>query len=241
MGQTQGSSTLYVFAFCVLALSTLRLAEIDIHHSRVRWGRSRSQQHHKSPPLSHIHVHSNKKRAVNGYACIEAAPTNIKAPKKNPWRQLDGNETKAVTRWLYRQKDLNFKHGCGGTANTLYPSIELMIPNRTDVLVYIDGNGPEPARYGKATIDFYSDGQHTLRDVIVGPLPVSNATTWRTLGWPYTKKDAGIRNIYNDFEMTYGYMSKLEASVKNITKNLWPGAKYIYWTSMCVLQLIEII
>ena len=158
------SSVLHLFVCCLLFLSSVCSAEEEFRRARQKRGHERS---HNLPQFSNSRANSHRKRAVNGSECIESKPAVIKAPKKNVFRQFSGNETQSVTRWLYQQKDLNLSHGYSIRRNHLY-TVELLIPNKTDVLAYIDGNGQEPARYAKATLNLVSNGQVTYEDIIVG-------------------------------------------------------------------------
>ena len=208
---------------CILLLSTVSSAESESRsgHRRHRGRRSHIE---RLPQLSKAHIRPQKQHAVNGSECIEAKPGVIKAPKKNVWAQLHGNETEAVMHWLHQQKDLDLaREGSYSTHKNLLDDVELQIPNKTDVLSYFDGGGPEPARYARATLNLNSKHASTYNDILVGPLPISSATTWEPLTFPYTRKTGSIRNIYFKFDEWYNRIEKALHEVRNITSHLWPG------------------
>lgn len=203
----------------LLLLSTVCSAELELEYRprRHRGGRSH-------PQLSNAHTSLQKQRVVNGSECIEAKPSIIKAPKKNVWRQLSPNETSAIEHWLHQQKDLDLKRGYSySTHGNVLLGLELQIPNKTDVLSYLDGEGKEPARYARVELNLNSKYASTYNDILVGPLPISSATTWQPLTYPYTRKTGSIRDLYFKEEIWYKHLDKALHAVRNITKNLWPG------------------
>lgn len=63
-----------------------------------------------------------------------------------------------------------------------------------------------------------------IQDIIVGPLPVNNATTdWRPLEYPFTNKDKGkVRNLDADIDRLYSdWVYPIGDSIRNITLDLW--------------------
>jgi hypothetical protein len=227
MAGSKSTSMFGVFLVCLLLLSTLCLADIEFRLPR---GRDRSKTR-EQPQMSNAQRFStHQKRAVNGSECIEAKPTVIKAPKKNVWRQLNGNETSAVSHWLHQQKelDLSREFSYSGRGNGLV-SVELQIPNKTDVLAYLDGSGAEPPRYARALISMDSVTPSTYNYLLVGPLPITSQTTWQPLTFPFTSKTGSIRNVNWNIDKVYDKLSKVTGQVQNITRNLWPGAKSPYY------------
>merc|ERR1711939_71314 len=101
-----------------------------------------------------------------------------------------------------------------------------MVPNKTDVLAYIDGNATAPTRYAHAVLDIRATEEPTYTDILVGPIPVVNGTTtWQPLEYPYTRKTGGsIRNLDADSDSLYSeYIYKVSASIADITMDLWGG------------------
>lgn len=103
-----------------------------------------------------------------------------------------------------------------------------MPPNKTDALVYLDKNGKAPPKYARVVLDNRATENLFFADILVGPLPVDNATTkWEPLTYSHTKKDGGrVRNID---EPNYGVLlhkwyHPIGASVADITEDLWNGS-----------------
>lgn len=103
--------------------------------------------------------------------------------------------------------------------------VELMYPNKTDVLKYFDQNGPAPARYAHAVISHRSSVDPYYGDIIIGPLPVQNGTTqWEYLEYPYTRKTKGqVRNLDADENALVEWLYAVTASISDITLALWNG------------------
>jgi primary-amine oxidase len=102
-----------------------------------------------------------------------------------------------------------------------------MEPNKTDVLNYLDNNGPAPARYAHVTIDHRATAEPYYQDLIVGPLPLNNATIkYEPLTYPYTRKTEGrIRNLDASLDESWNsFLYNITASVLDITLDLWNGS-----------------
>lgn len=221
-------SMLSTAALHLLLFSSLCEAQSPFRPSRLH---GRNAEHPRLQPLFST-FRSQTKRAVNGGACVDTAPTKITAPKNNPWRILTRDETREVTKFLKDQEELNITSytQAGPDNNILGGLVELMLPNKTDVTAYLDGDGPEPARYARTNINFQPFGESVYTDIIVGPLPVDNATTtWQVLGYPYTRKDGTVRDIYANSNEVYKWTNRIENSVKDIIKDLWPDLDPLYY------------
>jgi primary-amine oxidase len=98
-----------------------------------------------------------------------------------------------------------------------------MIPNKTDVLAYIDNSGPVPARYVHVVLDVRATPDPHYADILVGPLPIKNGTTtWVSLEYTYTRKTQGrIRNLDADSIQNRAFLKKVGADVQDITLGLW--------------------
>ena len=230
-------SVLYLFAISLLLFPSFTSADAEY---RLPPGRDKSKirKGERLPQWSdrRVKAHAQAKRAapVNGSACIEAAPANIKAPKKNVWAQLAANETISVQHWLHQQTDLHITRGYSDNG-THIAGLELQIPNKTDVLAYIDGNGAEPARYARTLLTV---GQTSFDYILVGPLPVGSRTKSQPLTFPFTSGTNSIRNVYLGFNRAYKGVEKAVKAVKNITHHLWPDARFFYYYGKPPLRLL---
>ena len=115
--------------------------------------------------------------------------------------------------------------------------MELMQPNKSDALLYLDGPSVAPARYARVTLDNRTSYDPVFRDILVGPLPINNkTTTWRPLEYHFNNNNGGkVRNIQADSSRVYSdWITPVTQSIQNITHDLWnttvgfqPGAGVI--------------
>jgi primary-amine oxidase len=106
-------------------------------------------------------------------------------------------------------------------------TVELMTPNKTDALAYMDGNGngnAAPTRYARVVLDVRATEHPYFQEILVGPLPlVNDSTTWRPLDYTWTRKTGGqVRNLVPDVDiMNDAWLNKIGASVADVTLDLW--------------------
>lgn len=100
-----------------------------------------------------------------------------------------------------------------------------MHPNKTDVLQYLDNGGVAPQRFAHVVLDHRASTDPYYGDILVGPLPVDNSTTWEALEYPYTRKTQGrVRNLDADDTKLYSdWLYVVSASIMDITLDLWNG------------------
>ena len=204
--------------------------------SRRRPDHPRRGHHIDLPPLPDLSKslrNSGKFFARNGSACIESPPVYTPAPKRNVWSQLGYAEVVAVKEFLYNDKALNLSKGYGyygygysnneGTSHTL-GNIELLHPNKTDVVPYLDGSGPEPLRYAKTQINTSKDKSYKVQEILVGPIGTDAPMTWAPLSYPYTRKGGSIEETYEPEH--YHSAEQLSHQIKNSSQDifttLWP-------------------
>lgn len=159
-------------------------------------------------------------------ACVDSNATKITAPYKNVWDELDDTDAAAVVQWLFQQPELNLTvSDQAGSWDNAILLVELMRPNKTDVLNYIDHKGAAPPVYAHVVIDHRASVEPYYGDLLVGPLPVKNGTTkWEPLEYPYTRKTQGrVRNLDADDTLQQSWLYNLSASISDITLDLWNG------------------
>jgi primary-amine oxidase len=94
--------------------------------------------------------------------------------------------------------------------------VELLQPNKSDALPYLNGEGEIPLRYSSATIQFQATEEPYLQEYIIGPLPVSNQTTLAPLNYPFNK-GIGKQRIFNaDAQAYQQFLANISASVEDI-------------------------
>ncbi|KAK8234385.1 membrane copper amine oxidase [Phyllosticta capitalensis] len=161
-----------------------------------------------------------------GASCSAPVAQSIVAPKSNVWAGLTDAEAASVISWLFSQKDLNLTttDDAGEWDNTV-TLVELMIPNKTDSLAYLDGNATAPARYAHVQLDHRATEEPYFQDILVGPLPIKNGTTrYEPLTYPYTRKtDGRVRNLEADSDSLSDWKHNVSASIADITLELFNG------------------
>lgn len=105
--------------------------------------------------------------------------------------------------------------------------VELLQPNKTAALPYLNGEGPAPDRYARVAIQFQATKEPYIQDFMVGPLPISSQTTLQPLNYIYNK-GVGKQRIYHaDLVEEIGFYAKIGASVADITLDLWNGVSEV--------------
>ena len=75
-------------------------------------------------------------------------------------------------------------------------TLDLLQPNKTDAINYLDKNASAPTRYAQATLSFGATTDPYFQEYMVGPLPVSSKTTVQELNYIYNS-GKGKQRIYN--------------------------------------------
>lgn len=161
-------------------------------------------------------------------SCAASGAQSIAAPYMNVWSSLTDDEAASVAAWLFLQPKFNLTNteDAGEWDNSLL-MIELMEPNKTDVLNYLDNGGSTPTRYAHVIIDHRADVDPYYQDLIVGPLPLQNGTVKaESLTYPYTRKTEGkVRNLDASLDAQWSaWMYNVTASILDITLDLWNGS-----------------
>lgn len=186
-------------------------------------------------------VHSTSHQAEDG-PCSPGNLTTTKSPLPNIFAALTADEAASVTKFLHMQDELNLT--ANANATRCVPSLrhrinvtdlagfswdnviviaELLEPNKTDALPFLNGKGARPARYAKATIQFQATLEPYLKEYMIGPLPVSNQTTLQPLNYPYNK-GVGYQRIYNaDPDLYNEFLVNISASVEDILMTMMNG------------------
>ena len=104
--------------------------------------------------------------------------------------------------------------------------VDLLQPNKSDALSYLDSKGAAPKRYARAVILFGATLEPYTQEYQVGPLPVNNRSTIVTeLNYVYTK-GRGRQRVYDaDVDLLGAYPYEIAASIANITRKLLNGVR----------------
>ncbi|KAH8686036.1 membrane copper amine oxidase [Tricladium varicosporioides] len=161
-------------------------------------------------------------------ACAAPGAQTITAPHANVWNSLTDIEAASVANYMFTQSSYNLTatEDAGEWDNTLL-LIEVMDPNKTDVLNYFAGTGTAPTRYAHVILDNRATEEPNYQDLLIGPLPLQNGSlTVQELTYPYTRKTEGkVRNLNADQDSAWSeYMYNITGSILDITLDLWNGS-----------------
>ena len=94
------------------------------------------------------------------------------------FQDLSPAEYNAVRDYLFKQTSLNLTQHAKAThsSNVIY-LIELYLPNKNDVLNYLDKNGPKPTRRARVVITNGGRASPNVEEYLVSPLPTPNSHT----------------------------------------------------------------
>nr|CEG04517.1 unnamed protein product [Fusarium clavum] len=169
--------------------------------------------------------HSLNRYETESSECASNKDVAVKAPWKNIFQSLTDREYADVTAYLHKQEELNLTAIVNSTSwDNVIVSLDLLQPNKTDALAYLEGNGPAPNRYARATLQFNSRLQPYIQEYMVGPLPVQEGSTqYEELNYMFTS-GRGRTNVYNaDSDAIAAFNIGVGADIQNITKKLLNG------------------
>lgn len=110
----------------------------------------------------------------------------ISTPKENIWKDLTKEESEGLLEFLYQDLSLNLTTYQNATAWDNYiDTYELLPPNKSDAIAYLDFDNSPPARYARVDTYFGTTESPHYKQLKVGPLPVSENTTIETLSYIY--------------------------------------------------------
>ncbi|KAL8327344.1 hypothetical protein RB597_003593 [Gaeumannomyces tritici] len=126
--------------------------------------------------------------------CPAPVDIPVKAPKANPFGALTAAEMTAVVGFLSDNKALNLTNSTNPTLaindNYIF-HIEALKPNKTDVLSYLDNNGPAVPRYARVVLNEGAKNPPVIAEYLVGPLPLSDKTKVESLDHIYNGPNGG--------------------------------------------------
>ncbi|EPE06668.1 copper amine oxidase [Ophiostoma piceae UAMH 11346] len=188
--------------------------------------------HGRKAMVDIINGKAKSKHYANGTTaatCSDSNATSITAPRKNIWASLTGIEASSVVGWLFDQPELNLTAAENATSwdNTIL-LVEVMAPNKSDALPYLNGGcKTAPTRYAHVVLDNRASDEPNFQDILVGPLPLNNATiSWEPLTFPYNKNNntGKVRSLVADDDtLQSDWLAVIGASVADITLDLWNG------------------
>jgi primary-amine oxidase len=109
------------------------------------------------PKRTWDHHSSSKRLAPRQATCKAPVDVHTTAKIATPFKSFSDLEVEALTTWLFApERGLNLTNASSPdlsiSDNYLY-HIEPLLPNKTDVLSYLDANGPAPPTYARVVVN----------------------------------------------------------------------------------------
>lgn len=125
---------------------------------------------------------------------------------------------------MYRDKVWKATCSIDASWDNTILNLDLLQPNKSDALRFLDSGAAAPPRYAQATLQFGATTKPYIREYMVGPLPVTKGkTTVAPLDYIYNKGQ-GVQRVYNaDPVAQQEFGLQVGASIQNVTKKLLNG------------------
>ncbi|KAA8904616.1 copper amine oxidase [Sphaerosporella brunnea] len=179
------------------------------------------QKRSSSPP----YLYAKRSGGVDSTCvqCYAGSSAAIAAPKENIWAPLSSDEAADVADFLFAHSGYNLTLAANATDNdNTLALVELLAPNKSDALSYLDGAGRPPTRYAHVVLDIRAVPEPYIQDFTVGPLPVvAGVTKLEPLNWPFNKGEGKQRNYNADEDTRSVFLAYLGANMSDITTALW--------------------
>ncbi|KAF5632026.1 membrane primary amine oxidase [Fusarium sp. NRRL 52700] len=150
--------------------------------------------------------------------------TTANTPHKNFWGSLTTQETKDVFALLHSNVtgfNLTAAKDAGSRDNKIM-SVELLMPNKTDVLPFLSNSTGSPERYALASIMFGAFESAYVQEFKVGPLPLTNASYVMPYSFTNTKASDGKIPVVNPDAEEYANINlEIMKGAEDVTKRLW--------------------
>lgn len=119
-------------------------------------------------------------------------------------------------------------------------AIDLLQPNKTDVLPFLAGGGIAPPRYARATLAFGSSPEPYIQEYIVGPMAKGNQTQAKPLTFLSTRQPGKKLRVYDSDSGGPGdnLTDAIMSQAADITKALWNMVCYAHDTCMNICFLL---
>jgi primary-amine oxidase len=194
--------------------------------------------------LKKPHSHSHQKNKDSSSSCNSQATIAAKAPRQNIFQGFSDDDFANITSFLHQQKSLNLTAASNATRqvilcseiqsnftnswDNIILSIDILHPNKSDALPFLDSGASAPPRYARATLRYGATLEPYVREYMVGPLPViTGKTTATPLDYIYNK-GKGYQRLYNVDEVELAMFNyKVGASVQNATLKIFNGVREI--------------
>ncbi|KZS98930.1 amine oxidase catalytic domain-containing protein [Sistotremastrum niveocremeum HHB9708] len=157
--------------------------------------------------------------------CMDTSPIPAKINKENLWASLSVPEAVQIRSWLSKEErgfNLTSSDVADFNENYIY-LIEAYRPPKSEALAYLDEEAKAPQRYARATIHHGYMDPPTIKDYIIGPLPISKETSLRELTEIYHRDiPFNARGFARAAEMT-GFILNFTAPLAEVTQDIFGG------------------
>jgi len=102
--------------------------------------------------------------------------------------------------------------------------MDLLQPNKSDVLPFLQEKAAAPARYARVGILFANVDEPYYQEYMVGPLPIKNSSTVQELKYPFNNQSPGKIQAPAPYLLGSNFTSfvlELVDDVSDITTALW--------------------
>lgn len=166
-------------------------------------------------------VNENDAAASNSSQIDPTFAPTVTAAKDNIFDSLTIEEAASVVKFCHEQDSLNLTAAANATSwDNQITVVDILMPNKTDALAYLDKNGDKPKRYAIVTISHGASEEPYIEDIGVGPLPVSDDTSILDLSWMSTKGKARVHKYNADEDAWQDFFNDVAAGVVDITEDL---------------------
>ena len=143
----------------------------------------------------------------------------FEAPAQNPWAELDDAEVAQVYTWLHENTHLLGSHdGLPGPKGLIL--VELLRPNKSNVVGYLDNSGPVPGRWARlSNLETRGDNAFIV-EYMVRPLPPSSNTKVLPLSYCHNSGRNFIQTPVPDVSALLGWVLGIGENASDITLDL---------------------
>lgn len=158
---------------------------------------------------------------LDSFASLKNPHKHFQAPAENPWAELDEVEASQLYVWLHENSHLFPSGGEGAPqgSDTLN-LIELLRPNKSDVIDYLDSNGPLPERWARLSNLETKGDDAFIVEYMVGPLPPSNKTEVLPLTYCHNSGRNNVQSPISDVFALLDWALAIGANASDITLDL---------------------